>query len=45
MNKNNDKFILNYEYDNEQIEVLKEIKFNEIQRSAKIKNAFSYLKV
>ena len=45
INKNNNKLILNYEYDNEQIEVLKKIKPNQIQRNARIKNAFSCLKV
>lgn len=45
INKNNEKFIINYEYDKEQIEVLKKIKPNQIQRSARIKNAFSCLKV
>ena len=45
INRNIEKFVMDYEYDNEQVEVLKNPRWNNIFKSPRIENAFSYLKV
>ena len=45
INKNNEKFIFDYEYNNEQIEVLKNPRWNKILKNRRIENAFCNINV